>query len=353
MENILPLTVGELGGGAPRQWYELHIAHRAADFPGFPVPSLEAFTAQCRGRAANRAWAAWEGERLLGAAAVELFERDGRTWAVPQVDVRAEDRRRGIGTALLRAVLAQVRAEGRAGTLVHEQLRIGGAGDRWARAVGFTEVLRNCWQLLPVAATDPALWRVPMPAGYRLEGWTNAAPVHLVTAFAAARNAIGDAPTGSSSYRPPEWTVERVRRAEAEARAAGDELRQLVAVHEESGEVAALTGLLLRPERLELCWQRDTAVARAHRGLGLGRAVKAAMMRRLLAERPGLGRVITSTAADNAAMIRVNERLGYLRYAEIGVFEADPARLGAALGSRSIPGPRLAAAAHDCAVSGP
>jgi hypothetical protein len=73
-------------------------------------------------------------------------------------------------------------------------------------------------------------------------------------------------------------------------------------------------------------------VARGYRGLGLGRVVKAAMMRALVAEHPGLGRVITNTAAQNTAMIRVNERIGYVRNAEIAMFEAELGRLAAALG---------------------
>jgi mycothiol synthase len=197
--------------------------------------------------------------------------------------------------------------------------------------------------MLHVADVDPALWDVRVPAGFRLAQWAEAAPDELVAAFAAARNAIGDAPNGESAYEHAEWTVERVRRAEADLRESGDDSRFVVAVHEETGTVAALTGMLLRPGRADLCWQRDTAVVARHRGLGLGRVVKAAMMRRLLAEFPDLGRVITNTAAENAHMIRVNEQLGYAHYADVGRFEASVERLGAALGMSSntnIPGPR-------------
>jgi RimJ/RimL family protein N-acetyltransferase len=182
-----------------------------------------------------------------------------------------------------------------------------------------------------------------------------AAPDDLVAAFANARNAIGDAPTGGSAHVKPRWTVERVREAEAEVQAAGDESRFVVAIHEETGAVAALTGMVVDPGRLELCWQRDTAVVEAHRGLGLGRATKAAMMRWVLTDHPGLERVITNTAAENAHMIRVNKQLGYSHYADIGLFEGSIDDVGAALktaletapeASSAIPGPRRESASE-------
>jgi RimJ/RimL family protein N-acetyltransferase len=195
--------------------------------------------------------------------------------------------------------------------------------------------------MLHVRDTDPACWEVPVPSGFRLAQWADAAPEELVVAFAAARNAIADAPIGDSSYEHRAWTVERVRQAEADVRESGDVSRVVAAVHEESGAVAALTGLQLRPGRTDLSWQGDTAVVHDFRGHGLGRAVKAAMMRWVLADVPDLERVVTNTAADNASMIRVNEQIGYVHYADIGVFEASVEQVGAALEmSATIPGPR-------------
>lgn len=216
------------------------------------------------------------------------------------------------------------------------------------------ETKRNRWQMLHAADVDPALWDVPVPEGFRLARWADAAPEDLVAAFAAARNAIADAPHGESSYRPQDWTVERVREVEADLREAGDDPRFVVAVHEATGAVAALTGMLLEPGRVDLCWQRDTAVVKSFRGRGLGRAVKAAMMRWLCAEIPDLGKVITNTAADNTYMIRVNEQVGYVHYADIGIFEASveqlAERLGAAPG-KAIPGPRHAPATTSAPIT--
>jgi hypothetical protein len=57
--------------------------------------------------------------------------------------------------------------------------------------------------------------------------------------------------------------------------------------------------------------------------------------------------VVTNTAADNASMIRVNEQIGYVHYADIGVFEGSVEQVNAALEmSAAIPGPRRESASE-------
>jgi RimJ/RimL family protein N-acetyltransferase len=96
---------------------------------------------------------------------------------------------------------------------------------------------------------------------------------------------------------------------EAGYRENGIERRVVVAVA--GDEVVGVTELDLHPLRPELASQRDTAVSAAHRGHGLGQAMKAAMLRWITADRPELRRVWTSTAAANQYMADVNHRLGF------------------------------------------
>ena len=354
--NGVPVEIRPFIGAAAdeaelRQFYELFIADSRRTFPGFPEQPYAGFAANMRGTrhydlGPRRLWAAWEGDALLGYGTVVYPDRYMLDTAVPRVIVDEAHRRRGIGTALLRELVADAREQGRS-TLAYEQVRIGSEGEHWARAVGFASTQLRQWQMLHVSEVDPALWDVPVPVGFRLVRWDDAAPDDLVAAFAAARNAIADAPHGNSSLRDPEWTVERIRQSEADVRAAREVARFVVAVHEETGAIAAITGMLLAPDRVDLCWQRDTAVVEAYRGRGLGRVVKAAMMRWLAADIPELGKVITNTAAENAYMIRVNEQIGYAHYAGMGLFEASVGQLNAALEmSAAIPGPRRESASE-------
>lgn len=165
--------------------------------------------------------------------------------------------------------------------------------------------------MLVVSETDPALWDVAVPAGYRVRQWTGAAPDDLVDSYAVARGAIHDAPFGDLDFRLPEWTAARVREAETELRELNVEERVVVTVHVETGAVAGFTALELVPHRPERGNQRATAVLAEHREHGLGRCVKAHMMRWLVADRPAFERVITATSASNVHMTLVNHQLGY------------------------------------------
>jgi mycothiol synthase len=344
--EIRPFIGAQASDDEIRQCYELYVETAQVTFPGFPLRSFAAYAASMRSGhysdvGPRRHWVAREGDRLLGLGNV-IYPDHLADWAIPSVVVDRSHRRRGVGAALLRELVADAQVEGRT-TIGSDQVRLGTEAEHWARAVGFVGTLTNCWQMLHVAAVDPARWDVPVPAGLRLEQWADAAPESIVAAFAAARNAIADRPTGESTFLETEWTVERIRQAEADLREAGDDSRFVVAVHEGTGTVAALTGMLLRTPRVDLCWQRDTAVVAQYRGLGLGRVVKAAMMRWLVAEIPDLGKVVTNNAADNVHMIRVNTQIGYTHYADMGMFEASVESIGAALGMSSntnIPGPR-------------
>jgi mycothiol synthase len=55
--------------------------------------------------------------------------------------------------------------------------------------------------------------------------------------------------------------------------------------------------------------------------------MKAAMMRWLTADRPGVTRVATNTDADNIHMIRVNHHVGYVTEYTVTDVEADLAML--------------------------
>ena len=78
-----------------------------------------------------------------------------------------------------------------------------------------------------------------------------------------------------------------------------------------SGELAAMTEVIVDPEWPEWGFQNLTAVARPHRGRKLGLAVKIWMLDLLADREPQLKKMITGNADGNAAMIAINSKLGY------------------------------------------
>ncbi len=78
----------------------------------------------------------------------------------------------------------------------------------------------------------------PAAVGYRLARWLGSVPDELLASYAAARNAINDAPKGDMAFRMHEYSPGRVRDEEARARARRCQLRVLAVVSDQSQEVA-------------------------------------------------------------------------------------------------------------------
>jgi mycothiol synthase len=311
IERFEPNRATQAGFAA---YHDVVAASQAADRPGEPALPLEELIGRMKkpmpgmGRAAH--WVGLRDRDVVAVAEVLFLDEENSDIALVNVKVGPKHRRAGIGSALLCAILTELKAQDRR-ALENWDVVAGTAGQWWADAVGLRQVRRVVRQALITATADRTRWDVPVPAGYRLEYWQGIAPESLVASYALARGAIHDAPLGESDYRWPEYTVERVRAAEAELRSQGILQRLVVAVHEATGAVAALTELCVHPRRPNWGYQRDTAVVAEHRGNGLGRCVKAHMLCRLVAEAPEVRWISTTTGAENTHMIRVNDEVGY------------------------------------------
>ena len=79
-----------------------------------------------------------------------------------------------------------------------------------------------------------------------------------------------------------------------------------------------------RPTRAD---QYDTIVVPAHRGYGIGRAIKARMLFELRAAEPNLVDVQTWNAVENEPLLRVNAEMGFLPDREWREYEVDVADL--------------------------
>ncbi|MFI9388289.1 GNAT family N-acetyltransferase [Kutzneria sp. NPDC052558] len=292
------------------EYHELRCAVYRMDYPELSPPTRAATVSQLGTPSAQLGerlmWRARLDGRLAGVSTCYLPVDGNDHVGIVNIVVHPDCRRRGVATKLLGIVEPMLRARGRTvieGTHVTED----GAGGHWTRARGFRVVHTAINQILDLDDVDRGRWEVAVPELYRLVHWSGDAPEHLVESYAQARTAIGDAPHG---FATPDWTVDRVRRIEAEQAERGVECRTVVAV-DSAGEVVGLTELELRPLNPARLFQGDTAVLAAHRGHGLGLAMKAAMLRWFVPDRPAAREVWTSTGATNVHMAEVNHRLGF------------------------------------------
>ena len=90
---------------------------------------------------------------------------------------------------------------------------------------------------------------------------------------------------------------------------------------ERNGEVSGLTETGWHPDRPTFLSQMLTGVHTSHRGRGLGKWVKAVMLLRVRREFPQVRVVVTGNASSNAAMLSINERLGFRTHKEPVVVE--------------------------------
>ena len=121
---------------------------------------------------------------------------------------------------------------------------------------------------------------------------------------------MADAPHDAGE-EPQVWDAARVREYEDIRERQGRRIYTLAALHDVSGDMAAVTAVEADRDNPEWGYQLLTAVTRPHRGHRLGLLVKSAMLEWLAVAEPALERIITGNAAVNQYMIAINEQLGY------------------------------------------
>jgi GNAT superfamily N-acetyltransferase len=295
-------------------YHRVSVASRAVDLPGEKAELYGDFVDRLHnpfpglGDAVH--WLARVGHEVVGFVYVRFPEEENAHIGLVEVVVIPDARRRGLGTEVLRAVLPDVADRNRS-TVEGWNVVEGGPGELWCRSLGFRAVRAVVVQQLVLADIYRKRWPAGLPDGYRLVRWTGAAPEGIIASYARARSAIRDAPTGETEFTAPEWTVDKVREAEAEMVAQGAVQRVVAAVREDDGQVAGLTEMIMLPHRTDECYQGDTAVLAAHRGKGLGMCLKADMARWLMSGVPTLERIETMTNADNTHMLRINDQFGF------------------------------------------
>ena len=149
-------------------------------------------------------------------------------------------------------------------------------------------------------------------AGYELVQWVGPCSDDVVDDLAVLTGRMTtDAPMGDLDWEPEAWDRERYREAEERTARLGRRWVTTAARHVASGRVVAYTDIGWSERVESTAFQWMTIVAPEHRGRRLGLLVKAANLRALRREMPAVERVITWNADSNAAMIAINELLGF------------------------------------------
>jgi GNAT superfamily N-acetyltransferase len=301
-------------------------ASHAADHQDLPSAPLQDLLDELgREQTAERAlWFAGSVDATpVALARVGLPLHDNIAAASLDVQVHPGHRRCGYGTAMARHGLDLVRAEGRTRVFgeVWEPLdepTPAGPSPVFAASFGARPVLVELRRLLDLTELDGQLVdrclerAAEAAAGYRLVQWVDRAPAELVEGLALLSGRMStDTPMGEMQWEPELWDA--ARWLAKEENSAARQYARLVsaAVHDGTGRVVGLTEILISRLRPETGTQWDTIVDPEHRGHRLGMLLKAANLRLLRCELPGVRRVNTWNAAVNRHMVAINDVLGF------------------------------------------
>ncbi|GLZ61786.1 MULTISPECIES: GNAT family N-acetyltransferase [Micromonospora] len=229
---------------------------------------------------------------------------------VLEVLVHPSVRRTGLGRDLVLRAARRVYQEG------FQSIGVEVVGD--TPAVGFYESLgfnreyvetRSVLDLTAVDWAELAEMATGISAGYQVEFFPGGPPDDLLGAYARAKAEVRDVDDGE--LRPSSYDPERLRDSLDTLHRRGMKPYIVLARHEQSGEVAGLTEVVVPAQHPTRADQYDTIVAQDHRGYGIDRAIKARMLLELRSAEPELIEVQTWNAQANEAMLKVNAELGY------------------------------------------
>jgi GNAT superfamily N-acetyltransferase len=318
--HIEQVDLADAEAEAVRACHEVYLAAATTDEPEGPWLTERPFggwlTVGWEGDP-REAWLARTvpGGPVAGWYRLELPDIENQDRAGLDLAVHPEERRRGIGLALLRHAAARAGGHGR--SVMSAAARRGSPGEAFARWAGASPGLVDVQRAMEVGKLGAAgLARLRQPAekaaaDYSLVSWTGPVPEERIEQAAGLFAALNDAPR-SPGQAPAVWDAQRVReRVNGLHPRLGLREYSVAARHDASGELAALSQMAVDPDDPGWGHQMITAVTRKHRGHRLGLLVKIAMLELLATAEPQVERIDTWNAEDNKHMIAVNEALGY------------------------------------------
>jgi GNAT superfamily N-acetyltransferase len=277
-----------------------------------------------------------DGSRVLGIGGVDAENERSPSYQAnkhiavvdmaldPQArNLNDKDRGWALETRFLRALVSQVREMGK--TIVKVDCQRESQIPFW-KAFGRREVSRRTTNRLALDAVDWDLMQ-----RWREQGSRRAEGVSLESFFRVPERDIeafcglftetwNQAPTAESGAF--QLTAGSRRSFEEHFAEQGYDWTTLI-TREPEGAISGLTEVFYLPEEAHRIEQGLTGVRRQYRGRGLGKWLKAEMLFHIQANYPTARFVDTSNATDTAAMLSINERMGFRPYLTETVFEFD------------------------------
>jgi mycothiol synthase len=289
-------------------------------------------------------WVIWNDQRsaiVASAWGSVLRMEENQHVGEMSIEVLPESRRQGLGRCLLANIADMLRRENRRMAIANTSDRIP-AGAAFMQRLGASKGIEAHINQLDLAELNRDTlreWQArasEQASGFELGFWDGEYPEDQIEAVAALYELGNQEPRDDLDIEDFHFTPAHLRQMEQSMRASGMQRWTLYVRERDTGAFAGFTDVQWNPNRLAILQQGFTGIFPQYRNKGLGRWLKAAMLERVLRERPQVKVVRTRNADSNAAMLQINNELGFKPYISECLWQVATDQIVAYLGGESI-----------------